>query len=285
MQGGGYCGTGGCDMMGECPVDSCDGILSNVTGTNLDEVQAESQAPSMAPTSEGTSETDEPTSTPVEAEGVLEGEVEVITDAPTSSPEIPQNATTPEVEGDDSPCYAVTGGCEDCLSGKDECAWTADKCLPSCMIADVSCFMVADFPEMKESEICAVAANTTDEPFTGPDAGVETGPCNGLPDCEQCLTVRMDCAWIADSCQPPSNCLAVADDECFHHSKYPNMTGPDICVIADGGGNATSDEPTDVTNDGSTDTEVSKISSAWMPGQNVVLSAMISLVALLQLMY
>jgi hypothetical protein len=243
IQGGGYCGSGGCSMLGDCPVDSCDGILTNVTAQLAS--KAPTGAPSIAPTApdgveEDIPETDKPSSTPVEVTDEpssvpveVEGEVEVTT--PTSSPTVGTTlvALTPGAEGGDSPCNAITGGCEECLTSEDECAWTAEKCLPGCTIADASCFTVADFSSMTESEICAIAANTTDQPFTGPAAGMDdAGPCNGLPDCDTCLTVRMDCAWIADSCQDPSTCIAVSDDECFHPSKYPNMTGPEICVIA-----------------------------------------------------
>jgi hypothetical protein len=53
-------------------------------------------------------------------------------------------------------------------------------------------------------------------------------PCNNFPECEPCLNSRMECAWVADRCEP--SCDIVPEATCFHPSLFPNMTGPEICA-------------------------------------------------------
>jgi len=86
---------------------------------------------------------------------------------------------------------------------------------------------------------------TCDASGPGEEVTAGGGPCNGFADCEPCLNSRMDCAWIANSCQ--LNCDMIADAACYHPANFPNMTGPEICAIAA--------EPVDSPTDGGMDTE------------------------------
>ena len=151
--------------------------------------------------------------------------------------------------GSQGPCGGFTE-CEPCLNSRLECAWTAGTCQPSCgMIMDVACYHPSEsaFANMTGPEICAIAADTEEVPFDMPpptenatgigamddmDTDTDTHPCNGFDFCEPCLNSRMECAWIADSCQP--SCDVIADAACYHPSEsaFANMTGPEICAFA-----------------------------------------------------
>lgn len=156
--------------------------------------------------------------------------------------------------GIDGPCGGFSE-CEPCLNSRLECAWIANRCEASCdAIMDVACYHPANFPNMTGPEICAVADEAgpgtmgppEGTPPEGPPGGTltppegvppdvpptdDSHPCNGFEICEPCLNSRIECAWIAGRCEP--SCDVIMDVACYHPANFPNMTGPEICAIAD----------------------------------------------------
>lgn len=130
--------------------------------------------------------------------------------------------------------------CETCTStvlsdGESVCSWytvLGDTTNGFCSTG--GCDMMGNCP-----------VGTCDASGPGEEVTAGGGPCNGFADCEPCLNSRMDCAWIANSCQ--LNCDMIADAACYHPANFPNMTGPEICAIAA--------EPVDSPTDGGMDTE------------------------------
>jgi hypothetical protein len=130
--------------------------------------------------------------------------------------------------GSEGPCGGFSD-CEPCLNSRLECAWIADRCEPSCdaILEDVPCYHPSNFPGLIGPEICAISNNSNNsQPME--DSG---HPCNGFEICEPCLNSRIECAWIANRCE--RSCDVIMDVACYHPSNFPNMTGPEICAIAD----------------------------------------------------
>lgn len=220
-----YCGTGGCGMMGVCPVETCDAV----------------------------EEVDTP----------------VVEDPPA--------VVDPPVEEESTPCQQFPE-CEPCLNNRmgPGCVWIGDSCQDSCdAIMDAACYSAAIFPNTTGPEICAMAAEPVEGPTDGgmPEEGESdvTEPCTGFSVCEPCLNSNLDCAWIADSCQP--NCGIRADDSCFSFSQYPNMAGPEICALAGPAETSTADmatdAPTEAEADGDRSTTADEAISAAVSGRFV----------------
>ena len=76
------------------------------------------------------------------------------------------------ITGDSHPCNAFSG-CGPCLNATIECAWTANSCQPSCLIADAACYTPQYFTNMTGPEICAAAAE--EEESTGEEGGATDG--------------------------------------------------------------------------------------------------------------
>ena len=84
-------------------------------------------------------------------------------------PELPEESPNqpsqlPEIPEEGHPCNGFSE-CGPCLNSRMECAWTAGRCEPDCVIADAACYHPRYFPEMIGPEICAIADSTPDVPF------------------------------------------------------------------------------------------------------------------------
>ena len=202
-----------------------------------------------------------------------DAEEDVAIDTPPVDEVEPPVEVEPPME-DSTPCQQFPE-CEPCLNNRmgPGCVWIGDSCQDSCdVIMDAACYSSAIFPNTTGPEICAMAA----EPVEGPtDGGMtddgESEPCTGFSMCEPCLNSSLDCAWIADSCQP--NCGIRADDSCYTSSQYPNMVGPEICALAGPAetpmADMDTDAPTEAEADGDRSTVADEAVSAACSGKFV----------------